>query len=355
MSETSAQFSQGPLLLSWPGLVASVTIALGLLLTTALWVSPALLTGGWANYLIRDELDDYAFASSEILKMRAQPRGIHGAVLVGTAAMREGLLNQADASRLLSEQRDLPLEVLALMTGGQSALEMTALAVELAPHLDGVLVLGVSPSRLAANPAELASLVRNPRLAFQSEAFDDEARASGHVVATRRGNYLLDNYPFFVARYWDAIGHLLLGPVKQWNTHPYLDKAPKDEAAWRADAQVLKRRLASYEQHAERNLAAYGRLLDKLAAYPSVKVLLLDIPLNPRAVREVFGSDFYAQHRARIAAFAQQRGALYLNLNDVPGLAESDFQDWSHIRSARAQRLLSERLFETVTQQLRKQ
>lgn len=352
MKEPNPQFAQGPLLLSWPALVLALLTALALLAGSGLLLKPALLTGPWAGYLVRDELDDYAFASREVLKLREQPRRIEGAVLIGTAAMREGLLNQADASRLLSHKRGRASEVMALMTGGQSGLEMTALAAEVAPHLDGVLVLGVSPSRLAADPAELAALVRKPRLAFQSEAFDAEARANGHAPPPRHGQYLLDNYPFFVARYWDALRHLISGPVERWNTHPYLDLSPKAEPAWQADARVLRQRLAAYERHADRNLASYERLLAGLARHPSVKVLLLDIPLNPRARREILGPEFYASHRARVAEFAKRHGAAYLNLNDVPGLSEADFQDWSHIRSAQAQQALSEHLFDALAQQL---
>lgn len=151
-----------------------------------------------------------------------------------------------------------------------------------------------------------------------------------------------------MARYWDALQHLLSGPVAGWNTHPYLDKAPKNEAAWQADAVVLKKRLAGYERHARGNLAAYERLLRRLTDYPRVKVVLLDIPLNPRALREVIGTDFYASHRARIAAFAAAHGVAYVNLNDVPTLGEADFQDWSHIRSATAQAALTGHLFNTV-------
>lgn len=162
MSQTHSQYTQGPLFLSWPALALAFAVALALLAGSAWLLRPTLLTGPWGAYLLRDELDDYAFASRVVLQLRERPQTLSGAVLIGTAAMREGLLGEAEAGALLSAKAGAPARVVALMTGGQSGLEMASLAMELAPHLDGVLVLGVSPSRLAVPPAELASLVHTP-------------------------------------------------------------------------------------------------------------------------------------------------------------------------------------------------
>jgi hypothetical protein len=342
------QFSQGLIFLTWPRLIGALLIATVLLISSVLFLSPNLITGSFGKYVLRDELDDYGFASKSVYELRSQLTKVDGLALIGTAAMREGLLLAPQTSDLLKSHLQKDIKVIPLMTGGQSGLEMAALAVEAASKINGVIVLGVSPSRLAANPAELASLVRNPRLAFQSKAFEEEAKANGHIPTTRFGLYSLDNYQFFVARYWFLLRNLIVGPINDWNMHPYLNLEQKDEVAWLVDAKKLKDRLANYDAYADKNLQSYDRLLVRLKDFPNVKVVLLDIPLNPRTINEVMGINFYSAHRKRIAEFAKKHAVSYVNVNDINSLTENDFQDWSHIRSSRAQKEITEHLLKTV-------
>ena len=296
------------------------------------------MSGPQAALLAQDALDDYEFGTTQALRlMQSPPRGPHLA-LIGTAAMREALAADSDIENRLSRGLGRPMPVIDFMSGGQSGIEMAAFADSLGRDFEGVVVLGVSFSRLAADSSELATLVREPRLAFISPAADAEIRAAGFTPPAKTGNYFLDNYKFFVARYRTTLWHLLTGGVPEHATRTYLGRPAADAKQWASDAAILRARTAHYDERAESNLGAMKRLVD-LFDRSKVKIVLLEIPLNPRAQDEVLGRDFVTRHRARLQAFAEREGVLYWDLNQTAGLTPDDFQDWAHINKASAQDL----------------
>ena len=290
-----------------------------------------------AALLAQDPLDDYEFGTSQALRLlRAPPRGPHVA-LIGTAAMRETLTADSDIESRLASGLGRKMPVIDFMSGGQSGIEMAAFADSLGRDFEGVVVLGVSFSRLAADSSELAKLVAEPRLAFVSPAADAEIRAAGFQVPARTGNYFIDNYKFFVARYRTTLWHLLTGERPEHATRTYLGRAPADARQWASDAAILKARSAHYDDRAEGNLGAMDRLVKLFPDRSKVKIVLLEIPLNPRAEAEVLGPDFVAKHRARLRDFAAREGVLYWDLNESAGLTPADFQDWAHVNTASGQ------------------
>ncbi len=301
-----------------------------------------------AALLAQDPLDDYEFGTSQALRlMRAPPRGPHLA-LIGTAAMREALSADQDIESRLSGDLGRTLPVIDFMSGGQSGIEMAAFADSLGRDFEGVVVLGVSFSRLAADSSELAKLVEEPRLAFVSPAADAEVRAAGFAPPARTGNYFLDNYKFFVARYRTTLWHLITGEAPVHATRTYLGRAAADARQWASDAAILKARTAHYADRADGNLGAMDRLVQLFPDRRKVKIVLLEIPLNPRAETEVLGSDFVAGHRARLRAFAEKEGVLYWDLNESAGLTPADFQDWAHINTTSGQERWTGQLIEKL-------
>ena len=286
---------------------------------------------------MQDELDDYAFGTVQALELlRTPPQGQHVA-LIGTAAMRETLTADDDIAARLSKGLGRSLPVIDFMSGGQSGIEMAAFAESLGRNFEGVVVLGVSFSRLAADSSELNTLVKEPRLAFASPAADAEIQAAGFPLPARTGNYFIDNYKFFVARYRPALWHWLSGKVPRHATRTYLGRPPADAKQWASDAAILKARTAHYDERADGNLGAMDRLVRMFPDRTKVKIVLLEIPLNPRAQDEVLGRDFVTNHRARLQSFAEREGVLYWDLNQVAGLTPADFQDWAHVNTAAGQ------------------
>ena len=322
-----------------PSLLA-VTIALLLCLggigAACLLITEAKLTGERVAWYALDPLDDYAFATGTALALRAQPPQGPAVALIGTAAMREALIPDEEIAARLTRRAGTDVPVIDFMSGGQSGIEMAALADSLGPDFEGVVVLGISLSRLAADSSELAGLVREPRLAFASAAGDAEIRAAGFSPPWHSGIYFLDNYKFFVARARVLLGRVLGGAVPVHASRTYLDRAPADARQWETDTRILQARLAHYAERADGNLAAMKRVIGLFPDRRKVRIVLLEIPLNPRAVSTVIGPELVEAHRARLRAFAEREGVEYWDLNPVVLLGPDDFQDWAHVNRADA-------------------
>jgi hypothetical protein len=319
-----------------PSLLAvsiAAALCLGTIELATLLIDATAMSGEDSALFALDPLDDYAFATSDALRLlHAPPQGRHVA-LIGTAAMREALTVGDDIAARLSHRLDQTVPVIDFMSGGQSGIEMAALADSLGDDFEGVLVLGISFSRLAADNAELASLVREPRLAFASAAGDAEIRAAGFTPPPRTGLYLLDHYKFFVARYRAIVWHLLTGTRPVHRDRTYLGRAPASPAQWAADAATLTARLSHYQNRADSNLGALDRLIRRFPDRAKVRIVLLEIPLNPLARDTVIGPAFVEAHRARMEDFARRNGVDYWDLNQTAGLVPEDFQDWAHVSS----------------------
>jgi hypothetical protein len=330
-------FADGLLQPSLLALTVAAILVLGVMAAAALVIDERRMAGPDAALFAMDPLDDYAFATTDALRLlQAPPRGKHVA-LIGTAAMREALTADEDIAARLAAGLGAPLPVIDFMGGGQSGIEMAALAESLGRDFEGVIVLGVSFSRLATDNSELAMLVKEPRLAFASSAADAEIRAAGFAPSRRTGLYVLDNYKFFVARYRYVLWHLLTGTRPEHRNRTYLGRAAATPAQWSSDAAILKGRIAHYPERADNNLGAVERLIRLFPDRARQRIVLLEIPLNPRAAAELVGEDFVAAHRARMQAFAERQGVLYWDLNQSAGLTPADFQDWAHINGAAAQ------------------
>ncbi len=323
-----------------PSLVA-VIIAVGscggAIIAADLLITEDSMMGPNATVFAQDALDDYCYATSDALRFQHNPpKGDHVA-LIGTAAMREAIETDEQVASRIERGFGKSIPVIDFMSGGQSGIEMAAFADSLGRDFEGVVVLGVSFSRLAADSSELAKLVEEPRLAFASPAADAEIRAAGFTPPARTGNYFIDNYKFFVARYRTTLWHLVTGKAPEHATRTYLGRAPADAAQWASDAAILKARTGHYDDRAEGNLGAMKRLIALFPDRSKVKIVLLEIPLNPKAQDEVLGRDFVSKHRARLQAFAEREGVLYWDLNQSVGLTPADFQDWAHVNTASAQ------------------
>jgi hypothetical protein len=332
-----AAFASGLLRPSLLSAVIALVSCAAAVIAADIFITEDSMAGPDSAFYAQDTLDDYAFATSDALRFLSHPpQGDHVA-LIGTAAMREALGTDEDIAARIERGYGKAIPVVDFMNGGQSGIEMAALADSLGHDFQGVVVLGISFSRLAADSSELRTLVREPRLAFVSPAADVEIRAAGFKVPHRIGNYLIDNYKFFVARYRSILWHLISGTRPHHDSRTYLGRPPADAKQWASDSAILKARLAHYDERADNNLGSMDRVIRLFPDRRKVRIVLLEIPLNPRAADDLVGHSFVDAHRARMQAFAEREGVVYWDLNQVAGLTPDDFQDWAHINSASAQ------------------
>lgn len=299
--------------------------------------------GATAKYWPRDAIDDYAFASIQAKRAAELTGGRKSLLLVGTAAMREGLLPAKDIERLVSDRMGRAVPVINLSTGGQSPLEAAGLVWEVAPKASGTLVLAVSPSRMAASGGELQNVLDHPRLAFTNEGIRREAEALGLKVPASSGSYLLDNLQFYSIRLPSFAANLARGRAAENDVQTYISRGKEDGDSWGKDIKTLSKRLSGYDKNFGNNIAPYQRLIRWVKDnHLPWNVVLLEIPLNPRALAEATGPDFYKKHVATMEAFCRQEGCRYVNSNVRNLLGEEHFYDWSHLSSQRGKEIFTD-------------
>lgn len=299
--------------------------------------------GATAIYWPRDAIDDYAFASLTAKRAGMIAGDRESVVLVGTAAMREGLLPGRDIEAILRQRTGRDVPVLNLLTGGQSPLEAAALVQEIAPLVHGTLVLAVSPSRMAASGGELQGLIDHPRLAFTNQGFRDEARALGLTVREPTGISLWDNRQFYVIRVPTFVRNLISGTAPVNDVQTYLSRGREDSDSWGRDMAILSSRLSSYDRNFPANIAPYRRLIHWIRDNNvPLKVVLLEIPLNPKAIAQATAPGFYDTHRANLESFCHDEGCRYVNVNTRGVMDESYFYDWSHLSSHQGKQVYTE-------------
>ncbi len=321
---------------------AAAALTLGAL--TALTIdSDYLGRAATAAYWPRNAIDDYAFASITAKRVPELSGGHKSLVLVGTAAMREGLLPAADIEALLNQRLGRRVPVINLSTGGQSPLEAAGLVWEIAPKAQGTLVLAVSPSRMAASGGELQTLLDHPRLAFSNDGIRREAEAQGLRLPKSSGVYLLDNLQFYVVRAHSFVANLATGTRPANDVQTYVGRGHQDGEAWAKDTETLARRLSGYQHNFPANIAPYRRILrwirDNNLPW---NVVLLEIPLNPRALAQATGPGFYAAHVETMTRFCAEEGCTYANSNIRNLLAEEHFYDWSHLSSRQGKQIFTD-------------
>jgi hypothetical protein len=318
-------------------IISCLIVTLLLFCGTFIFIDDSFPTNPTMRFFLQNEKDDYGFCSieSRFLKTRSQiPPGI---ALIGTAAMREALLEEEQIAELLYHATGNHAAIYNFMTGGQSALEMAEFSSIFAKNFQGAVVLGISPSRLSADPSELQGLINKPRLAFVSQATVEEALSLGLAVKKTTGIYLLDNYQFFAARQSDFIRNIFFGPPKKRLNHAFLGKSPLNQNGWGRNKQILQSRLGHYDEFADRNLGSFERAINLLNKSQGIAIVLLDIPINPRAMKNIITPKFYRRHQEKMKLFADKMDVLYLNFNNIINFSADDFQDWSHIRTENAQ------------------
>lgn len=335
-------------------IAAAATAALALAGATALTIDDDYLrTSASVGFWPRNAIDDYAFASIEAKRAAEKTAGKPSLVLVGTAAMREGLLPAGDIEHLLGKRLGREVPVINLSTGGQSPLEAAGLVWEVAPKARGTLVLAVSPSRMAASGGELQNLLDHPRLAFSNDGIRREAEALGLRVPRPTGIYLLDNLQFYVIRAHTFAANLMTGTRPENDVQTYISRGHQDGESWEKDTKTLSKRLSTYDRNFPANIAPYRRILRWVKEnHLPWNVVLLEIPLNPRAIAAATGPNFYPTHVANMKTFCAEEGCTYVNSNTRNLLSEEHFYDWSHLSSRQGKEIFTDAFLSQIAESL---
>jgi hypothetical protein len=197
-----------------------------------------------------------------------------------------------------------------------------------------VLVVEISPRRLAKNPDELKGFSSDPRLALDSEWLGEELDRAGLPRPSKSGNYFIDNLRFFVARP-GAVANVVRGPVKP--VYQYAETWRKlTPAEWDRVRARASEWTTEYEQNKSVNLGALERLIER-ARGRGFRVLLSESVENPEIEAAVLADEerrrLMSVYRADVQDLVARTGIGYIDATKEIGLTAQDFYDHTHLRN----------------------
>lgn len=276
------------------------------------------------RYFLSDASDDSLLVTSEALQM-FRLGGKKMLVVSGASSTRVSVIKNK-----LAEVAGPSFLVFKLCMGRESLWETAKLLDMIPEGTEGVVVIGLGPSRFTRAPEDLIEIANNTRIGFNTEAFDEELELNGIQPERQFGNYVLDNQTFLIVRLKYLIKNLLSGPPAFVSRYFGRERASEEELE-RISNRVFER-FEFYEKNYEFNQSILERIILRLKDKTGMRIVLLEHPVDPGFIQDYLGKEFYWEHKDRVGKFALKHGISYWNAADVIGFEEDDFYDWTHLR-----------------------
>jgi hypothetical protein len=358
MSDSSAvantpSLAVGPI---WfrPRLSAILAAAAVLLLILAIdeaWLRNSPLVGTTLGFALANERDDYGYVSHALQNFGTP--GQPDIIVIGTSAMREGLLAAPIMERLLKGKFGTAVRFHNLSTFDQTPTEALAIVAAAPLTRATVVVIEIKPRRLAHSSAELFAAYETPRIPALPDNAVREFLAGEkligwfrppllwrdrvwlhHVLEARIDPPVRDKLRDLVVlrcgysclselatRAWFRVPHRYLA-------YAYPDLSLPDEQLHDLCREIGSVRVPEFRQNHGLDAAAIATIIDR-ARINGATVLLVDPPRHPFSLLAYAPTDAF--YREDIAALVQ-RGAEYVDLSHIPQIRPADFYDLDHLR-----------------------
>jgi len=327
ISQSWSEFREGATRSSLPALLIAFVVVLTWFSFAFMMVTPEKYMNGGYRYFMAGGKDYYASVTAQAMKLSRAPQDNPSIVIIGASSIRAIISSEEDLSRWIAEQTGIRPDVHLLCVGGLRPWEMAALAGQIGPNFDGIVLMDLGVNRLSRTRTDLSNLIEQPRLGFVSEVFDSEIELSEFQLPHRSGRFILDNANFFLARTAHLALNLIKGPV-EYQPHRHQPGPPMDEARWRSGSQRIKKIQAEFDANVEQNLAVVTRIIERLKAH-DVTTVFLEAPMNPRFIREEIGEEVFLSRRQTIEQYISEQQVPFWNLVGPAELVTSDYRDWA--------------------------
>lgn len=342
------EFIDGATKPSLAALFGTLGVAGIVFLTCLTVITPKFMATTGYGYFMTNPVDEFAYLTSETLRIvNTHPQNI-SVILVGTSSTREALAGTHDLEQLLAAKIQQPVNVYDLTSGNLNHWEAVCLLDSLRGHFRGVAILEISALMLAYGRDRLQTIAEQPRLALDCPAFTEELRLARITVPTTSTNYFLRHYKFFISRSHAILLNLIRGPVT---------RNPNKIAGWGAPPAQRRKMgrqrflevLDVYQTHSPPNFAVYQRMMAASQANGQAKVALVEALRNPEIDEIIFttkpvGKQVYAEYQATVTQFAQHNAVPYWDIGSVAHFKSTDFSDHTHLQSPTARKQYTEML-----------
>ncbi|MCC2614877.1 hypothetical protein LJ739_01320 [Aestuariibacter halophilus] len=313
------------------GLALSVTLAipLGLLLWVMLWVNEAWFASDNHRWFADSAFDDATFVSARALTLGYSDPNRDKVIIVGASATRVAMRPEMIRQRVGDSA-----EIYPMATGRQTFWESQHLLSRLPQGSQGIVFVGLGPSRLTQPLDSLQDILNSPRVAFRSETFDNTLLAHGFTPRQPHTNYALDNASFLLARVPALLRNLVMGPPTY--SAGYLDGPAAKKRAYDRIAKRVAARWDDYDANHRHNLDALSDLIAFIRARSDMQIVLLEHPMNPAFEQEYLPAALRQKHQQLLTDFAQEHQVQYWQPASTLDFSTDAFYDWAHLRDREA-------------------
>jgi hypothetical protein len=351
-------------------ILTSASILMLALAGSEAWLRSNPLAGVPLPHALANERDDHGYVAHSVRNYGAP--GHPDITVIGTSALREGLLAAPIMERRLKEMVGVQTRFHNLSTFDQTLTE--ALTVAAAAPLTGatLLVLEIKPRRFAHSAAELRSAYTAPRMAMLPDDAPFELLTREGLVG-RLGSPSLWRHRVWLHHFMDGridpgvrslITDLVTfrcGPAclrglattawlrapRRYLAHAYPDLSLPEQRLLGLREEIVSIRVPEFVENHGLNAVAATAILDRVRD-AGATVLLVDPPRHPYSLSAY--SPVKNLYRDEIAALVDH-GAKYLDLSQAPQIGAADFYDLDHLRPS-GQATLSRLLLDAIGTQL---
>jgi hypothetical protein len=309
---------------SWLGIVAFALLEFCI---ACAFFTPRRLARQDPQLLMQSTTDDYAALTIRVLEYHySHPQGPQVVYLGGSSAkFALPELDERTLSDALSREVGTPSRFLPFVASSERVEHALQLCDQLPDGFDGAVVLVTNPHKSGDEGRRLHDIpLESPALT----KLEGDDRLS---MDRRTGIFFLDHLRFFAARR-DLLIRAPHGRLEPPTEAPLMSAeelfAMEQKFIRRAASRPTIQLLNDDRRHLE-------RLIENMKCR-HVLTVLVEAPIHPVAGAIM---DRYEPHyREKLASFARERGAVYLDFNDEVRFVASDFSDLQHVLSPDARR-----------------
>ncbi len=322
-------FWEGATRPSAPAAVGILLVAGTLILSAVLLVTPRTLARVDIGYLMADDYDSRAALTGRVMRLRYEGIPEGAVLLLGTSALHHALGESEEFGPVVEGEVGRPVAVRPLYADALNIYLASNVLGAIGEPMDGVVVLSLSAMSFTRSDTLAERLSEDPEVPFVSDPFREEVELAGFEAPVGGGVYFLDHVRFFTARL-RAVMNVVRGPrelAARYHVAPVLP----DPSRWRRVMDVMTGLLEQYDDHADEVFGVLERVIRMAREKGDVAFVVLEPPINPRAVEEMNAGGVLDRHAARMERFAAEQGIEYWRAREDVELAEEDFADWTHL------------------------
>lgn len=245
--------------------------------------------------------------------------------VVGGSAVREGFLSEES-----SRAKTTPYRVMKLTSSGQNLMHVAQL-IENLGATDSLIVLGLNYIKMTYSTGELSEICHRFDLLRPALNTCEQMGMSGW--STRLGFLrtlgVFGQWQRRKAYFGHRLSALLQEQHLRYQEFVYDALPDKTPEEWAELASRVQDFHDNYRQHAAINFGLLERILSRLAELEK-KVLLLELPSNPRAV--VVNQPVLLSYKDKLKKLAARFDMPYWDFAQDLGFTSDDYHDYSHLR-----------------------